>query len=157
MWMTLTGCKSVSTVEQQPVVLGFSCDMAGSYRGTEVAGKLTRSALGMLTVELTKPEHLAGMSMAWDGETVQIKMAGLSVPVDPALLPESGLGASILDALDTVVRDRQMANDGTVNGTGENGAFTLKVDPETGYPESLSVPALELNLTFSNFQPLGAS
>lgn len=155
--MALAGCKAVPTTGQQPVMLGFACDMAGTYRETQVEGKLTRSAVGMLTIELTKPDHLAGMTMEWDGQSVQLKMSGLSVPVDPSLLPESGLGASILDALDTAVLNKQMANDGTVNGTGDNGAFTMKVDPENGYLQSLSVPELQLDLTFSNFEPLAAS
>lgn len=139
---------------RQPVVTGFSCDMAGTYRDTEVAGQITRTSAGTLTVTLSKPAGLDGMELTWDGQDVVMNMLGLSVTVDPATIPESALGRSVLEALDAGMRgggkltERGMC----VEGTTESGSFALYADPDTGALTALSVPSLPLELTFTNFQ-----
>lgn len=155
--LLLCGCaKSPAAPSQQPVTMGFTCDMTGSYRGTAVAGKLTRSSVGLLTVKLSQPEDLDGVEMEWNGEKVLLRMFGLSVEVDPNTIPESALGMGILKSLDAAMQNPEagaLTEAGVkTSGSCENGTYELISDPETGYLKSLSVPSLEFTAQFTNFQ-----
>lgn len=158
--LLLCGCAAdpPAARSQQPVTMGFTCDMEGSYRGTAVAGQLSRSSVGLLTVRLSQPEDLSGLEMEWNGEKVMLRMFGLSVEVEPDTVPESALGVSILQSLDAAM---QNPDGGTLTDAGmktvgscENGSYELISDPETGHLRSLSVPALEFTARFSNFQTM---
>ena len=69
----------------------------------QVKGHLTRLTTGTLSLDIDEPETLKGMTMQWDGETVSVKMYGLSFGLDPAAVPETALGRSLLAALDAAL------------------------------------------------------
>lgn len=83
---------------ETPVTTGFECDADLTYRDMQVKGHLTRLTTGTLTLDIDEPETLKGMTMQWDGETVSVKMYGLSFGLDPAAVPETALGRSLLAA-----------------------------------------------------------
>lgn len=158
----LTGCnpRSSSKVET-PHVTGFSCSAAGTYREEAVAGTLTRSAAGLLTVTLSEPSSLDGLTMTWNGENVKLRMLGIEWSISPDAIPQAALGVRILQSLDAVVHgegEGERTADGRLRTTGTAGdaAFTLYSDPATGALLSLEVPSEELTLTFSDFRPLTA-
>lgn len=155
----LIGCSPKNEAALPPAATGFSCGITGTYQGDEVAGELTRTAAGLLTVSLTKPAELDGLQMEWNGEVVTLRMLGLSWTVDPADVPEAALGQRILDALDTVVYGGGTGEvvEGKLVTTGDAGngtPFTLCSDPATGALLSLDVPSEELSLTFVDFQKM---
>lgn len=152
--MVLTGCRSAAPTAD-PVGEGFTCAVKATYRDLAVSGTLSREAAGMLTLSFDEPETLAGLTARWDGETVTLSMYGLSFSVDPDTVPEGALGEELIAAFDAALRGEgeRAVDDGvlTVAGTGQNGAYTLTFDAATGAPLSLSVPALPLTATFSEF------
>lgn len=158
------GCNHPKTTAP-PIATGFSCAAAGTYRGEEVAGTITRTAAGLLTISLTAPEELEGLSMVWDGETVTLKLLGIEWAISPDTIPEAALGERILRTLDAVVYgesegDSILTDDGRLKtvgsasdtATADTAAFTLYSDPESGALLSLEVPSEELTLAFSEFQ-----
>lgn len=162
----LTGCNQATATAEPPSATGFSCSAVGTYRGEEVAGTLNRTSAGLLTVSLTAPESLDGLTMVWDGEEVTLRLLGIEWAISPDAIPQAALGERILRALDAVVygeseTDSSLTDDGRLKTTGSagtdaattgNAAFTLYSDPATGALLSLEVPTEELTLTFSDFQ-----
>ena len=156
-------CKTAEPPPPPPTATGFSCAAEGSYRGEPVAGTLSRTAAGLLTVTLSRPKTLEGVVMEWNGTDVTLRFGGLSWSVDPDTIPQTALGKRILQALDAVVygesagvltEDGRLKTEGTV-GSGEDAApFTVWSDPQTGALLGLEVPSEELTLTFSDFQRL---
>ena len=159
-----TACRKEKEPEAPPpTVTGFSCNAAGTYRGEGVAGTLTRTAAGLLTVTLSKPDTLSGLTMEWNGTDVNLKLMGLSFSVNPDTVPEAALGKRILQSLDAVVygqaegtltEDGRQKTEGTAGEGDSAAAFTVWSDPATGSLLGLEVPAEELSLTFSEFQRL---
>lgn len=140
---------------EDPVSTGFECDVSLTYRDMDVKGHLTRLTAGTLVMDITEPKTLEGMSMKWDGQTISVNMYGLSFGVDPEAIPETALGKSILDALDSVPADgdRTVTDEGVLTkGTAAGGEFTFISDAETGNLLSLTIPSVNLTATFSNFQ-----
>lgn len=154
------GCKdSGSGSTEQPVSTGFECDVDLTYGQLNVQGHLTRLSAGTLTLDLTAPQTLNGLSMQWDGETISLKMHGLSFGLDPAAIPETALGKSLLEALDAIQLpgsgnpDSTLTDEGVLTrGNSTAGSFEFLSDPETGSLLSLKVPDANLTATFSNFQ-----
>ena len=124
-------------------------------RRQQVQGHLTRLTTGTLSLDIDEPETLKGMTMQWDGETVSVKMYGLSFGLDPAAVPETALGRSLLAALDAALHpsgEGKVTENGLVtNGEAAGGAFTITSDPETGSLLSLELPSAQLKATFTNF------
>ena len=140
---------------ERPVTTGFECDADLTYRDMQVKGHLTRLTTGTLTLDIDEPETLKGMTMQWDGETVSVKMYGLSFGVDPAAVPQTALGKSLLAALDAALHpagEGQVTESGLVtSGEAAGGSFTITSDPETGSLLALEIPSAELKATFTNF------
>lgn len=154
--IALSGCTGKEP--EQPVVTDFSCTMQVQYGDLAVEGRLTRQSAGLLTMELTAPETLEGLTLEWDGQEVSVKMYGLSFGVDPSTFPSTALGSSLLAALDAATRLQgggQLTAEGLETVGGEiGGEFTLLSDPNTGSLLALTIPSAGIRATFSDFQLL---
>ena len=131
---------------QPPAVEGFRCHAAVTCPDLAVEGTLTRQNAGLLTFEISAPPSLRDVTLVWDGETVSVRLHGLTFGIDPAQLPASGVGTALLAALDAAI-----GSDGAETAEGR---FTLLSDPETGHLLSLSLPELGITADFSNFERL---
>ena len=149
----LIGCNRPA-VATPPTATGFSCTAVGTYRGEEIAGTLTRASAGLLTVTLTRPAALEGLTMEWNGESVSLGMLGLQWSLDPEKVPEAALGEQLLLALDTLVYsagDSETDAEGRVVTRDADNTFTIYSDPNSGALLALEVPNAALSLTFSDF------
>ena len=159
--LAFCSCGQSGKSAQQPVTTDFACDVQLTYRDMNVSGHLTRYSAGTLSMDFEQPDTLSGLTMIWDGETISVKMHGLTFGVDPATVPESALGKGILDVLDTALRTDAggQISGGQLKISGEsvNGEFELISDPETGNLLSMKVPSLGITATFSNFAANSAS
>ena len=154
--LAMSSCQKSGGGAEAPVVTGFECDGALTYRDMEITGHLTRLNAGTLTLAFTEPASLKDMTMMWDGENISMKMYGLTFGVDPSEIPESALGKGIVDALDVALRGggggARVTEEGVkTEGDSVNGQFELLSDPESGSLLSLKVPSLNLKADFSNF------
>ncbi|HJD24087.1 MAG TPA: hypothetical protein H9694_08080 [Firmicutes bacterium] len=157
----LPACSPGEKEAQEPVTAGFECDIAVQYQEMDIQGHLTRRSAGSLLLEITEPSTLNGLSMEWDGESITMKIHGLSFGVDPSALPESALGQGLLSALDAAIgqrEERAQTQEGlATSGSITQGEFILVSDPETGSLLSLNIPAMGLTAEFSNFALTGAA
>ncbi len=108
-------------------------------------------------MDITEPKALKGMTMSWDGETISMKMYGMTFGLSPEEVPESALCKGILDALDAAAgKDGgTLTGDGLLTaGRALNGEFEILSDPDTGHLLSMKIPSLNLTAVFSNFEVL---
>ena len=150
----LAGCAPKKAAP--PQTINFSCAIRATYDNMTVAGTLTRYTAGTLKLAFTEPQTLDGLTVSWDGELVTLEMMGLTYQVDPDDVPESALGKEVIAILDAAMRDEMqgVVEDGKqiFESAGDNGAYQLVCDAETGYPLSLRVPDLNLQAEFSDFK-----
>ena len=152
------GCQRTPTAITPPVTTGFSCRVTANYNGMAVEGQMVRHLADDLTLTLTKPDTLNGLTLTLDGNTLTAAWHGVTATVDPAQLPQAGalpLLLHTLDAAATLTDGGERTADG-LKFTGETdlGSYTLLSDPETGNLLTLEIPAAELTVTFSDFQRL---
>ncbi|MDD4546688.1 MAG: hypothetical protein PHR24_05275 [Oscillospiraceae bacterium] len=153
--LIFTSCSKKSKSEQ-PIMIGFSCNIEVKYDEMNVKGYLTRSAAGTLCFDIAEPETLKDLSMQWDGSEISIKLNGISFNVEPDKVPQSALGKCILGALDSAlgVRDvGELTDEGLLTkGVSSAGDYEIISDPATGNLLNLRMPSVKLEATFSDFK-----
>lgn len=120
----------------------------------QIKGHLTRLTTGTLTLDIDEPETLKGMTMQWDGETVSVKMYGLSFGwiLPPCRKPPWREPSRRPGRRPASLGGGEVTENGLVtNGEAAGGAFTITSDPETGSLLSLELPSAQLKATFTNF------
>jgi hypothetical protein len=152
--LSFAACKNKNKSEQ-PITTGFSCDVEVTYNDMNVKGRITRSSAGTLTFEVKEPKSLNGLSMQWDGDSIALKLFGLSFDIDPDTIPQTALAQNILSVLDAAIgiRDQgEITEEGLVTkGSSLIGEFEIVSDPETGKLLKLQIPSAGLTANFSNF------
>ncbi|MDD2361815.1 MAG: hypothetical protein PHH84_02480 [Oscillospiraceae bacterium] len=153
--LILPSCSKKASSEQ-PIMIGFSCNIEAKYDEMNIKGYLTRSAAGTLRFDIDEPETLNGLSMQWDGNEISIKLNGISFNVEPDNIPQSALGKCILGALDSAlgVRDAgELTDEGLLTkGVSSAGEFEIISDPATGSLLNLKMPSVKLEAKFSDFK-----
>ena len=148
------GCRPKQ--EAPPITADFSCSFSAQYGDMTVAGRLLRHTAGTLQLEFTQPPTLDGMTAAWDGEKVTLKLLGLSFDVDPDDVPEGAVGRAVMGALDGALRGEVSGSPSgkttIYEGRGQSGTYILVCDRESGRPLSLSVPSLSLSAEFFEYE-----
>ncbi len=151
---SFTACFKKNRTEQ-PVITGFSCDVDVKYQDMNVKGHLTRDSAGTLILDIEEPETIKGLSMHWNGETISLKLYGLSFDVNPETVPQSALGKSLLSVLDAAIGNQdggEITEDGLMTkGTTVSGEFEILSDPQTGKLLMIRMPSNGLSAEFSNF------
>lgn len=152
--ISLAACSKKSKSEQ-PITTGFSCGVDVSCNDMNVKGRITRSSAGTLLFEVEEPKTLNGMTMQWDGDSVSLKLFGLSFDVNPENIPQTALARSILNVLDAAVGmhgEGEETKEGLVTkGTASIGEFEILSDSKTGNLLKLRIPSAGLTASFSDF------
>ena len=143
-----TGCHT------QPKTLdlngGMLCDVSIQYGDVAASGRLERTAAGVCRLTLREPAELSGMVFDWENGNLQ-----LSFTLDSAALPKTAFASVLLRCLDAAsakgaLSVKNQSGDLLVcGGQGEDGAFTLEYNNATGCVESLSIPAVRFEATFT--------
>ncbi|MGN0171648.1 MAG: hypothetical protein ACI39E_02555 [Acutalibacteraceae bacterium] len=152
--LLLTSCSSGQSVS--PMVSGFQSHVGIEYEDMRLQALLERKTTGSLTLTVSEPESIAGLSMTWDGAQLILSLGGLKLAAAPHNLPASALAFSICEALDACAQQRGSLEDGAIKleNEGTNGRYTLLYNAQSGYPELLTIPDLELTVCFSEWQTL---
>lgn len=142
-----------------PLLSGFSAEITVTGDDFTAAGVLSRPVRGQMTLTLSQPPTLEGLSLMWDGEALTAAWHGLSVALPDTLLPDTSLLKALAGALDSAAALTDSltdAPDGSVTLTGRlgNDTFSLTADAQTGFLTTLTVPARDLTVTFRRIKPL---
>ncbi|MBQ9413630.1 MAG: hypothetical protein IJU16_00725 [Clostridia bacterium] len=145
----LSACRAEEPME--PVTSGFRCQAEVIFDGMTVCGTLTREAAGTLTLSLTAPKELAGLTAAWDGTQVVLSLGSMRLAAAAGQTPMEAPLSRLCEALDLSQGQRGCMTDEAVvleNGTDTYG-YVLRYDAATGFPQTLTVsdPAIEAVFT----------
>lgn len=149
--LMLTGCgQSHRDHTAQPVTDGFTCKTAIRYNEMDLQGRLTRDADGKLTLSFSLPKTLEGVAIGWNGTDMTMELGGMSIAVPTESVPQGALIRRLLQVLSADHGDGQVMDEGYVfAGDIDGQAYTLVCDPDTGLPETLSLPSEELEVAFT--------
>lgn len=149
----LSGCRPATTAP--PAATDFACRFSAVYGDLSAEGTLTRRSAGTLELTFSEPATLEGLTVIWDGAQVTFSLYGVQFAVDAAHIPEQALGEAVREALDSVLQGntdlRREGGTAVLEGTGPAGSYTLVCHGETGYPMTLTVPDLELTVSFWDY------
>ena len=147
--LALAGCGAVGQTAP-PVTEDFTCRVAVSYHGMALTGQLSRTVDGKLLMTFSEPASLSGVAIGWDGKTMSMELAGMSIGVDADKVPQGALIKSVLRVLTADLPQGTASEEGTVfSGEVDGTAYTFVCAPDTGLPLSLSVPEEELTVVFT--------
>lgn len=132
---------------------GFSATVTFTVSGVTAVADIERSASETLTLTLTEPKSLYGISFILDKETAKATYKGMELDLGSDGLITKLAVSSMLKAVNAVLEEKnikakRVENAIIVSGTKENMDFTATLDPKTGMLVSLSIPSLDLNASF---------
>lgn len=139
-------------------LLSFRCKASISYGEMEATADIVRSLDGTTRITLNTPEALNGLQFDFSESNVSLNFKGMKLDVEPSSFLASSMASVMVGAVESALQDENLntnSKDGvlTVTSKNETGNFTLTLDEETGAPLSLSVPSLNLDCNFTEFQP----
>lgn len=132
---------------------GFSATVTFTVSGVTAVADIERSASETLSLTLTEPKSLYGISFILDKETAKASYKGMELDLGSDGLITKLAISSMLKAVNAVleqknIKAQRVENAIVVSGTKENMDFTATLDPKTGMLVSLSIPNLDLNASF---------
>lgn len=149
----LCGCNKTETVD--PVTDGFRCMADVEMKGEKYVCQLTVGSSGSFKMVVDDPVLLKGMTMDWNGEEFLVSYMGMEWNLGNDSLPNTAFATSIRNVLSAVATGQYQStgngNDYTVGGGSDSGDFKLTMSSD-GYPKALTVPSLELNVTFRDYE-----
>ena len=157
----LCACGSAAPAEPVPPLAGHT----GNYdtQAKITCGELSATATvsqespDACTVTFTSPDSLEDMAFLFRQDSVDVSYKDLGFQFDPGSVPGGAIAKVMVSAVGKAMRDDGVTAESTeagteLSGTLETGAFTLRLDPESGSPLKLSVPSEELEIEFVNFR-----
>ena len=151
--LLLTGCmhrqKSSETLRQN---LLSPFEMTGTLAagGQSCTLHIARPALGQFTIEYLAPETLHGLTVAWAGEALTFRYAGMELSAE---LPHKRGAAAMLLALEQVLAQQPMTRATEAGETTSFGALTvLSVN---GVPKEFRLGGAVLHIT--SFERIGGA
>ena len=154
--VSFAGCAKGSDAQNVSMDDEFSCIANVHYNGTKIKAFITKQSSGYYTIEMIEPGNLKGIVLQWDGGDLSVGYKGLSVSIDPALLPDTAFGSILINSFNMAAKKDgyQITNDGEIvklEGISESGAFSIVLDKTTGTLISVDVPSMNLSATFEEY------
>ena len=154
MLVGLCGCKTEPAID--PITDGFAAQADIRYKEMDVKGQFSCSSDGRVNMEFSQPKSLDGVTLGFDGTSMQMKLGDMTISVAEDSMPDGGLIRRLSQVLAAVQPQEGQKKDGdyVITGTAEGVSYTLVCDAATGLPKSLSVPDEQLEVTFSQVTKL---
>lgn len=144
-----SGCRQ--SPKEPPKTSDFTCNITAQCGDLTVKGTLSRPTPAELTLTLSEPATLNGLTFHFNGTELAAEWHGLSIPLNREELPSTALTEGLITALESAdtLTEHTVTEAGLVTeGTAKNHAFSLLSDPETGALRQLNIPSLDLYVTF---------
>lgn len=124
--------------------------------GTTLVADLNRSAENAFTLQIDEPQALQGLTFQYDGSNITASYHGMEVTIGDDSLIAQALAGILFRSIQEATAGSNVEisqEDGalTVQGSGEDGEFSLRIDPQRHTLLSLEVPSLDLSCEFSDF------
>lgn len=149
-FLLLSGCQAAPPTP--PCTEGIDYRITATCGELTVSGTLTRPSPATLSLALTEPATLKGLTLRWDGTQLTATWHGLSVPLNREELPDTALIEGLIGALEAApaAENRTVTEEGVLTEGNLNGnAFHLLSDPTTGALIKLEIPTLAITVAFA--------
>lgn len=143
--MTFSACSSASITGKPDIDRTFSAKASVAAGGEVISGQLCRTADNCWTFTLNEPYALEGLTVSFcDGKTT-FSMLGYECETD---FSDSAVSAVKLfaEAYESAVDNKDRFENGVLEGSNENGAFTVTLDGN-GDPAIISAGGFSLKLS----------
>lgn len=139
----------------------FTCTVSLEYDGMDITADVEYLSNESCTLTVTEPSSLNGVVINWEAGELSVSYMGMSFDISTDDVPETAFVPHIMEAIEAIVSSEQLelTEDETgevclYEGVCDAGSFTAQIDNETGVIRSISIPAYDLEIIFSNFQKI---
>ena len=128
-----------------------------SYKGVEALVTMDRSPDGCYQVEFLEPSPLTGCIISTQGNMVSMTYQNMKLEMTADEFFSSSAVKMAIASINRVssgygfniaMENQQL----TVTGTGENGEFSLLLDPDSTNLLSIAIPSADFQMEFENFK-----
>lgn len=159
-----TACSKVEENKTVTPAQGFTCKASLNYNDMDIVADIEHTAPGICKVTILEPDNIKGIEANWEAGKITLSFMGLSMEVDPDEFPATAFVPAILDVMDrlSVAGEIQLEKDENgeeclYTGISNNGEFIAEVDKDTGYIESIKIPAYDLKVDITEFTPINSN
>lgn len=124
---TLCGCQNSVDQEQKSLVIDFSAEFCAEYNDMKLKGSVASNRQGVIGVNITYPDTIAGISVNYKNGETELKRDNLICSADEAYLPDSSFPNLLKDILRGIADGRTELS--TQNSEGS--CYNLKTDNGT--------------------------
>lgn len=164
----VTGIFTVFTVSKRPLSeekqQQLTSDLSRPFQavanikldGLNVVADINKTASNQLTMQVTEPQTLKGLTISYNGSDITVAYLGMQAVIDDDSLLAKTMAGIIMHSIQSATEDTGVQiseQDGilTISGESDEGAFVLKLDKQSGAILSLRVPQMDLECEFSQF------
>lgn len=158
--LLLVGCGRAGgaslSAAQIKKTLTADCSFTAAFSYGAVEGCATVEKAGeVFSITLTEPEVLTGLAFVLGPEGSQMHYGGTEIDLHDHTIHEEALAAVLQRALAGADELTVTQHNGSVLATADCVLFhyTVALSEETGYPVSLSVPELSIEILISDYTP----
>lgn len=146
----LCGCSATANTPPE-IQTAFSSNITVTIGEQELTCTVTRIPQGAETISLVTPEALKGITYKWLDGKCTIVYGELNFQTDSLFLPDNTFVSCWIDlwqCIDSAAYETTEQQTARFVGSCKNGEFTLYTDTD-GYAEKIVVPALDMEVNFS--------
>jgi hypothetical protein len=154
-----TGCGKVGNekVNISPTIAdAFTVNAELCYDGVDSEAIITRLADGIWQAEFLSPNTLAGVILIFEGENVSANYKGLSFSVPKNALPYKIALTEFFEVTDSVadkskIQCEKKSGKYVIDGSTDQGGYTLKLDQKSGCVSEFSMPNINLEMKLNDY------
>lgn len=145
----LCGCAATKPVNVNLSSISFSADII--YYNECYSCDCNIQSNGNLSVEMTAPENLKGLSVSYSGDTCKVNFNGMVIENANGFLPENSAITVLKDVLEFCNgKECESKNENLIlRGNYKGSEYTFSASP-SGLPISLEIPEKGIKVTFKN-------
>lgn len=144
---------SQKTIQAQDIDFEFSCKADVACFDNQLICLFSRAGQKDATIEILSGSG-KGLKWYWSGDSFTQTYRNLSAKSDNCVLPEGSFASLMVKVLDYAEKPGTLENagDNVFSGSLNGCSFSLTVDGNTGYIQTLSVPDWNVTVKFHDFE-----
>ncbi len=163
--MLFTACKSIQDVvksKSPDLNKAFTSNVTITYNDNEVKAVVTRYGTGIWDMEIVSPDSLAGMTINYSPNGVNVMLGEMSFDVPLENINSGSVFNAVFNVIDNAAAMPEMdfsqtAEGPTFFGTSSVGSYALTFDPNTNMLTNVSIPDLDINVKVDDVRELSSN
>lgn len=159
--VTATGLLRTRVNDEDKVIVnkierGFDAKATFKLKDIVMVGDVNRTVDGAMTVKITEPKHLNGMTFSYDGKDVTVSYLGMKLKLDEDTKLVSGAAQALISAINKATSKTGLGvklekKTLTLIGESDSGEFKLIMDRNSGSILAVKMDDLDFECSFDEF------